>query len=371
MVHSKIGNLFDSQMQTLVNTVNCVGVMGKGIASVFKKQYPDMFKDYQNRCARKEVLLGKPYLYTDLSGVSIVNFPTKDHWRASSRLHDIEEGLDYFLAHYQKWNIRSIAFPPLGCGNGGLEWATVGPLMYQKLKLLNIPIEIYAPYGTPKQQTSLAFFDKPQQTEFLTTGKQRERLRPAWVALTEVLYQLEKQPYSYPVGRTIFQKICYILTKLGLDTGFQFEQNSYGPFANEVKDAISILANNNWLTETQLGKMTALRIGPEYASSRRAFMSVIDLYAKKINKTVDLFSRIKNTDQAEEIATVIYTVQKLKTEHPQNEVSEQDVFDYILEWKKSWSKQPSKQDHIIETIRSLEMLDWIRLRYSDSLPVVA
>src|SRR5947207_12486615 len=123
-----IGDMFATKMQTLVNTVNCVGVMGKGIAQLFKQKYPEMFADYLSRCERGEVKLGRPYHFKDLSGTSIVNFPTKSHWRASTRLADVEAGLDYFAQHFNQWRITSVAFPPLGCGNGGLEWRIVGPL---------------------------------------------------------------------------------------------------------------------------------------------------------------------------------------------------------------------------------------------------
>ncbi|NBB80630.1 MAG: Appr-1-p processing protein [Verrucomicrobia bacterium] len=371
MIQVRIGDLFSSELQTLVNTVNCVGIMGKGIAAIFKKRYPDMFEDYKLRCEREQVRLGEPYLYTDLAGASILNFPTKRHWRASTRLADIEVGLDYFLQHYKTWGIQSIAFPPLGCGNGGLQWGTVGPLMYQKLKGLDISVEIYAPYGTPAAQLKTDFLENQRQQEFLVKGKRPERLRPEWAALVEVLYQLEQQPYASPVGRTIFQKICYILTKLGLDTGFQFERNSYGPFAGEVTSAIGTLANKNWLMERQLGRMTALRVGPAYAKDREAYADALGAYKKKIHKTVDLFSRIKSTDQAEQVATVIFAVQKLKTERKPSEVSEAELFDYILDWKKSWRNEADKQSEVAETIRTLEILDWVRLEYSEQLPVPA
>ncbi len=220
-IKALIGDMFTSQMQTLVNTVNCVGIMGKGIAQIFKNRYPAMFEDYADRCARGEVRLGEPYHYKDLAGVSIVNFPTKGHWRAATRLDDVEAGLDYFVKHFRAWGITSVAFPPLGCGNGGLEWATVGPLMYSKLKGLGIPVELYAPFGTPTNQLKEEFLDADQQMEFSVKGRRREKLRPEWAALVEVLYELEQQPYANPVGRTIFQKICYVLTEQGVDTGFQ------------------------------------------------------------------------------------------------------------------------------------------------------
>lgn len=363
-----IGDLFDSEMQTIVNTVNCVGIMGKGIAQIFKKEYPAMFDDYADRCSRGEVRLGEPYCYKDLTGVSIVNFPTKGHWRAATRLEDVEAGLDYFVNHFRAWGVTSVAFPPLGCGNGGLEWATVGPLMYSKLNGLGIPVELYAPFGTPTNQLKEDFLGADQQLEFSVKGRRREKLRPEWAALVEVLYELEQQPYANPVGRTIFQKICYILTKQGVDTGFQFERNSYGPFAGEVKEAINVLANSNWVTEKQIGQMTALRVGPEYAKAREKLTEELKPFQRKIDKTVDLFSRIKNTDQAEEVATVIFAVQNLKQERKPEEVSEAELFTYILEWKKLWKKDVSKQKSLAEAIRNLEMLGWVKLRFSESLP---
>lgn len=146
MLNILVGDLFASRAQTLVNAVNCVGVMGKGLALEFKKRFPQMFDDYVERCQRKQVRLGEPYVFRNQAGTIVVNFPTKGHWRLSSRLIDIELGLDYFVAHYADWGVSSVAFPALGCGNGGLDWAGVEPVMYGKLRDLPIPVEVYAPH---------------------------------------------------------------------------------------------------------------------------------------------------------------------------------------------------------------------------------
>jgi O-acetyl-ADP-ribose deacetylase (regulator of RNase III) len=145
MLTAASGDLFTSRAQTLVNTVNCIGVMGKGIALEFKKRYPAMFEDYVARCRLKQVRLGEPYLFRDLGGTMILNFPTKDHWRSPSRLKDIDDGLEYFVKHAADWGVTSVAFPPLGCGNGGLAWADVEPLIHRRLCGLSMAIEIYAP----------------------------------------------------------------------------------------------------------------------------------------------------------------------------------------------------------------------------------
>ncbi|MFZ2968790.1 MAG: macro domain-containing protein [Sulfuricurvum sp.] len=133
-------NIFESNAQVLVNTVNTVGVMGKGIALKFKQLYPDMFKSYQKYCENGLMTVGKLQLYKT-SNKWILNFPTKKEWRNPSRLEYIEEGLQKFIDYYQKLGIRSIAFPMLGCGNGGLEWEVVRPIMERYLK--NLPIDVY------------------------------------------------------------------------------------------------------------------------------------------------------------------------------------------------------------------------------------
>ncbi len=124
MVKVVTGDLFKSTAQTLVNTVNTVGVMGKGIALEFRKRFPDMYEDYVRRCAAGKVRLGEPYLYRRPSLPWILNFPTKSHWRATSRLSDIVAGLKYLEAHYREWGITSLAVPP--------PWLRAGPTRVER-----------------------------------------------------------------------------------------------------------------------------------------------------------------------------------------------------------------------------------------------
>lgn len=114
MIKKLYGNLFDSRMETLVNTVNCIGVMSKGIALQFKLRYPEMFHDYKAKCAAGSVLPGKPYLYRDTTEKSILNFPTRRHWRDDSRIVDIESGLDCFVVP-QSYFITAARMPPQSC----------------------------------------------------------------------------------------------------------------------------------------------------------------------------------------------------------------------------------------------------------------
>lgn len=137
------GNIFSSKAQTIVNTVNCVGVMGKGIALVFKLRYPDMFVEYQKLCKSKEIKIGKVWLYKKTGLNWVVNFPTKFHWKYDSKPIYLEKGLQNFIETYKENGITSIAFPLLGAHNGGLDPQFVKDLMAKYLSKCDIPVEIY------------------------------------------------------------------------------------------------------------------------------------------------------------------------------------------------------------------------------------
>jgi len=136
------GDIFDSTAQVLVNPVNCKGHMGKGLALAFKQKYPSMFASYQQECRDGKLRIGQLTLYK-ASTPWILNFPTKDHWRDDSKVEYLEEGLQYFVAHYKTLGIKSIAFPKLGVGLGKLPWNLVGPLMVKYLSQIDIDIDIY------------------------------------------------------------------------------------------------------------------------------------------------------------------------------------------------------------------------------------
>ena len=135
-------SLFDSSAQTLVNTVNCVGVMGKGVAKEFKTRHPEMFTRYKKICDAKLLSPGKLWLWQG-STQWVLNFPTKLHWRSPSKLEWVEDGLKKFAQEYDRRGIESISFPRLGCGNGGLDWDVVRPLMEEHLGDLDIPVFIH------------------------------------------------------------------------------------------------------------------------------------------------------------------------------------------------------------------------------------
>jgi len=136
------GDIFKARTQVIVNPVNCRGVMGKGLALAFKQRYPDMFVVYQEECKTRALRIGRPTLYR-ASTPWILNFPTKDDWKANSKLEYLEKGLEYFVAHYEEEGITSIAFPKLGTQNGKLSWDKVRPLMEKYLGPLAIDVCIY------------------------------------------------------------------------------------------------------------------------------------------------------------------------------------------------------------------------------------
>ncbi len=139
------GNLFESAAQVLTNTVNCVGVMGKGVALEFKTKFPALFEDYRKRCERGDVRPGARYLWED-DKVQILNFPTKRDWRQASLIGDIEDGLKFLAANYQRMGIHSLAMPALGCGNGGLDWNSVRPLIEKYLgPIRDLDVYVYEP----------------------------------------------------------------------------------------------------------------------------------------------------------------------------------------------------------------------------------
>jgi O-acetyl-ADP-ribose deacetylase (regulator of RNase III) len=146
------GSIFDAKTEVIVNTVNCRGVMGKGLALAFKQRYPHMFVSYQQACRDRELRIGQPVLYKE-STPWILNFLTKDHWRDDSKVEYLEEGLQYIVAHYKALAIKSIAFPKLGAGLGKLSWDVVGPLMAKYLNQLDIPVYVYISEGDQTYQT--------------------------------------------------------------------------------------------------------------------------------------------------------------------------------------------------------------------------
>ena len=227
------GNLLDADVDALVNTVNTVGVMGKGIALQFKNAFPANFKDYERACKRKEVVLGRMFVFDNGQLTKprwIVNFPTKGHWRSRSRISDLEAGLDNLRAVIAELKVTSIALPPLGCGNGGLNWADVRPLIEDKLQGLETEVHIYAPAGAPAAADMRVATPRP----VLTPGK------AALVAMVDCYSKVA-------LGASLIeiQKLMYLLQEAGEPLKLRYEAQHYGPYADNLRHVLKALEGHH------------------------------------------------------------------------------------------------------------------------------
>lgn len=229
MIHYKTGNLFDSEAEALVNTVNTVGVMGKGIALQFKNMFPNNFKLYAQACKNKEVKVGQLLVTEEealLTGKKIIiNFPTKTNWRLPSEYQYIEAGLAELVRVIKEKNIKSIAIPPLGSGNGGLDWNKVKQILEKYLTDVDCDIHIYEP--------SIAIQE--------VMKKERVKLTPARAMLLSVLYELVRNGEF--VSEFSSEKIAYFLQRFGAKEAFrlEFQPNFYGPYSGKVKHVLYYL----------------------------------------------------------------------------------------------------------------------------------
>lgn len=225
MISQADGNLLDAQVEALVNTVNTVGVMGKGIALQFKRAYPSMFQDYASAAKRGDIAIGRMHVWHtgQLDGPRVViNFPTKQHWRGRSKLADIEAGLSDLIRVIRTEQIRSVAVPPLGCGHGGLDWADVEPLIRAKLASLeDVDVRIYPPAGTPAAADMRTAGPKPR----MTVGR---------AALIELVRRYSEVAVE---GATLIavQKLMYFLQVAGEELKLSYERNFYGPYADNLR----------------------------------------------------------------------------------------------------------------------------------------
>lgn len=229
MIHYKTGNLLDSNADALVNTVNTVGVMGKGIALQFKNVFPNNFKLYAQACKNKELKVGHLLVTEEetlLSGKKIIiNFPTKTNWRLPSEYQYIEAGLTELVKVIREKNIKSIAIPPLGSGNGGLNWNEVKQILEKHLADVDCDIHIYEP--------SVAIQE--------TLKKERVKLTPARAMLLSILYELVR--HGEFVSEFSSEKIAYFLQRFGAKEIFklEFQPNFYGPYSGKVRHLLYYL----------------------------------------------------------------------------------------------------------------------------------
>lgn len=230
MIELGKGNLLKADVEALVNTVNCVGIMGKGIALQFKQAYPENFKAYEKACRAGEVRPGKMFIVRTnkiQNPKFIVNFPTKRHWKGKSNIEDIKSGLTALIRDVEELGIMSIAIPPLGCGLGGLRWSEVKPLIGAAFSAVpSVKVLVYEPAGAPNPQ------DMPIGTE----APQLTRARAMLIRLLEI--------YGIPGYELTFleiQKLAYFLQAAGEPMKLQYVKEKFGPFANNLNHVLQKL----------------------------------------------------------------------------------------------------------------------------------
>ena len=228
MITEAKGNLLAAPVEALVNTVNTEGVMGKGIALEFKNAFPEMFKAYPAAAKRGEVKLGQMHVWPThaLDGPRyVINFPTKAHWRAKSRIGDIDSGLVDLTRVVRELGITSIAVPPLGCGNGGFDWADVEPRIRHAFDALpDVDVQVYPPTGAP------AAGDMPVNTA-------KPKMTPSRAALVGILDRYTRQSLSEP-SLIEAQKLMYFLQLLGEPLRLKFVAHRYGPYADDLRKVL-------------------------------------------------------------------------------------------------------------------------------------
>lgn len=230
MIEITRGNVIEADTEALVNTVNCVGYMGKGIALQFKKAFPENFKAYERTCRREEVRPGKMFVFETGSMLNpkyIINFPTKRHWRGKSRLEDIEAGLQALVDEVIKRGIKSIAIPPLGCGLGGLDWNMVRPMIEKAFSALpDLRLLLFEPHGAPEAKAM------PVRTK-------RPRLTPARALLIMLMRQYSELAYRLTLLE--IQKLAYFLQEAEEPLRLRYQAHLYGPYAHNLNKVLEIL----------------------------------------------------------------------------------------------------------------------------------
>lgn len=231
MITEARGNLLEANVDALVNTVNTVGIMGKGIALQFKRAFPDMFRDYASAAKRGELALGHMHVWRTglMTGPRfVINFPTKGHWKSQSRLEDIDRGLLALVEVAREFGIRSIAVPPLGCGHGGLDWHEVEPVIRRRLsQLVDVDVVIYPPNGAPAAADMVTAEPKPAMT-------------PGRAALIALMSGYATHALAMP-SLIESQKLMYFLQEAGEPLQLQFVKHLYGPYADNLRHVLRVV----------------------------------------------------------------------------------------------------------------------------------
>lgn len=232
MIEFMRGDIMKEEAEALVNTVNCVGVMGRGIALQFKNAFPENFKAYALACKNKEVQPGRMFVFKTGQLTNpryIINFPTKRHWRGMSRMEDIESGLRALVDTIRKYNIQSIAIPPLGSGLGGLDWSEVKPRIEAALQPLSgVNVKLYPPSGAPSTEKMV----HNRATPTMTAGR---------AALVELMDRYLAGLLDPFVTLLEVHKLMYLMQEAGESLSLRYQKGPYGPYAENLRHVLNAI----------------------------------------------------------------------------------------------------------------------------------
>ena len=293
MITFSKGDLLQSGAEAVINTVNCVGVMGKGIALQFKQAFPRNYDAYRRACDAGEVRLGEMFVFDTGSMINprwIINFPTKGHWKAKSRLPDIETGLEDLKRVILDNGIRSIAVPPLGCGNGGLDWAEVEPVIRRALGDLNeVDVRLFAPGAAPK-------------VDEMRVGTTRPNMSRGRALVLTLLGLYGAAGYRHSLLEV--QKLTYFLQAAGEDLKLGFQKYQYGPYAENLNHVLQRIEGHfirGYGDRSQAAEIAVLEGGRQEAE---AYLAGDEAARDRLDRVAELIAGFETPYGLELLSTV-------------------------------------------------------------------
>ena len=344
MIKFATGDILKADTECLVNTVNCVGIMGRGIALQFKKTYPDNFKSYQAACKRQEVLPGQMFVY-DTEQLTypryIINFPTKRHWRGKTRMDDIESGLVSLVEVIKAKNIRSIAIPPLGCGLGGLDWEEVKPCITSAMDALeNVRVIVYEPDGAPATKNIAHVREVP----VMTRGR---------AALVKLMLRYLDGLLDPTISLLEIHKLLYFLQEAGEPVKLNYEKAEYGPYAQNLRHVLNIIEGHFVYGYDDGGDAPykQLDLVPGAVEDANVFLDTHTQTRQRLDKVTELIEGFESSFGLELLATVHWVIKHDKA----NRVN--DVIKNVHLWSNRKKEFSNRQIKL--AVDALEKKSWI------------
>lgn len=344
MIEIMQGNIVTTDAEALVNTVNCVGYMGKGIALQFKKAFPENFKVYESACCSNQVQPGKMLIFntgTIENPKYIINFPTKRHWREKSLIEDIDTGLKALVGDVQRLKIKSIAIPPLGCGLGGLNWKVVKPMI--EVAFSNVSetrVMIFEPMGSPDHK------DMPVRTE-------RPKMTVARALFIRLMQQYSEM--SYRLTLLEIQKLAYLLQEAGEPLRLKYEAGHYGPYAHNLNKVLEVLEAHyiKGYGDSQKPDVE-IALLPGAIEEAESFLSNQKDSTKRLKRVSDLIEGFE-TPHGMELLSSVHWVATHGVESVKNA---DEAIKAIHKWTPR-KREMFKTDHIQTAWQRLDALGWL------------